>query len=193
VKKYAPPLLLALFSLLTLSFRNPPARKAVVKPVSRSLTFPVAGTKSSIRDKWGASRGGGIRRHKGIDIHARKGTPVVAVCDGVITTRDNTPIGGKTLWLKSPGRSWSAYYAHLDKQLVREGQHVRKGQVIGTVGNTGNARTTPSHLHFGVSQGHRWVNPLPFVRLAPKVAAPKPSYRKAPAKKAATKSRTRKR
>jgi murein DD-endopeptidase MepM/ murein hydrolase activator NlpD len=62
--------------------------------------------------------------------------------------------------------------------LVKEGQVVRKGQVIGTVGNTGNARTTPSHLHFGVSQGKKWVNPLPYVKGAKKVAAPKISQKK---------------
>lgn len=146
--------------------------------VSRSLTFPVKGTKSKIKDRWGASRDGGSRRHKGIDIHAKKGTPVVAVCDGVIAKKANMPIGGKTLWLKSEDYGWKAYYAHLDKQLVKEGQHVRKGQVIGTIGNTGNARTTPSHLHFGIERNNDWVNPLPYVANAPKVAASKGSSKK---------------
>lgn len=166
-------LLLAFITIATLSFSfvNPPAGKvAASKVVSKSLAYPVAGNRSYIKDKWGASRAGGIRKHKGIDIHARKGTPVVAVSDGVITARDHTAIGGKTLWLKSSKHSWSAYYAHLDKQYVKEGQYVRKGQVIGTVGNTGNARTTPSHLHFGVKKGSQWVNPLPYVKGATKVA-----------------------
>jgi murein DD-endopeptidase MepM/ murein hydrolase activator NlpD len=95
------------------------------------------------------------------------------------------PIGGKTLWLKSANHPWTAYYAHLDRQLVREGQHVRKGQVIGTVGNTGNARHTPSHLHFGISQSHEWVNPLPYVKYSPKVVAKVPKAKKAVTKKAA--------
>ncbi|MDB5253433.1 MAG: family metallopeptidase [Flaviaesturariibacter sp.] len=189
MKKQALLLLLAVVSLVSMSFRDPHTRKSPARSVSRTLAFPVAGTKSHIRDKWGASRGGGIRRHKGIDIHARKGTPVVAVCDGVIVTRDHTPIGGNTLWLKSPNQSWTAYYAHLDKQLVREGQHVKKGQVIGTVGNTGNARTTPSHLHFGVTQGHSWVNPLPYVKYAPKVAAVSPAAKKKASKKSRRRSR----
>ena len=158
---------------ISLSFTDPPSGKTSSKVASKSLVFPVAGTKSYIKDKWGASRAGGLRKHKGIDIHARRGTPVVAICDGVITERAHTAIGGKTLWLKSPQHTWTAYYAHLDKQLVKEGQKVRKGQVIGTVGNTGNARTTPSHLHFGVAKGKTWVNPLPLVKGAPKVAAPK--------------------
>jgi murein DD-endopeptidase MepM/ murein hydrolase activator NlpD len=168
---------------ISFSFNNPPAsrvtvKKSAAKTGASRLAFPVAGTKSKIRDKWGASRGGGIRRHKGIDIHARKGTPVVAISDGVIVEKAHTPIGGKTLWLKSAGNTWTAYYAHLDKQLVREGQYVRKGQVIGTVGNTGNARTTPPHLHFGIEKQDNWVNPLPYVKGATKVAAPKKSTKK---------------
>ena len=169
-------LLLSLFTIavLSLSFTKNPSRSNVsVSSVSKKLAFPVAGSRSKIKDKWGASRGGGIRKHKGIDIHARKGTPLVAVCDGVIVEKAHTPIGGKTLWLKSSQHGWKAYYAHLDKQYVKEGQRVKKGQVIGTVGNTGNARTTPSHLHFGIAGGKGWVNPLPYVKNASKVAAPK--------------------
>jgi murein DD-endopeptidase MepM/ murein hydrolase activator NlpD len=161
------------FAVVSFAFPDPPSDKSSSKVASNLLVYPVAGTKSYIKDKWGARRAGGLRKHKGIDIHARKGTPVVAICDGVIINRDHTAIGGKTLWLKSPRNTWTAYYAHLDKQFVKEGQTVRKGQVIGTVGNTGNARTTPSHLHFGVAKGKSWVNPLPYVKNARKVAAPK--------------------
>ncbi|HEX2534855.1 MAG TPA: M23 family metallopeptidase [Chitinophagaceae bacterium] len=177
-------LLFLALSAVSFSFTHPPVRKPS-KGGSKALVYPVAGTRSQIRDKWGASRAGGIRKHKGIDIHARKGTPVVAISDGVIVSRDRTPIGGKTLWLKSTRQGWTAYYAHLDKQFVREGQAVRKGQVIGTVGNTGNARTTPPHLHFGVKKGNSWVNPLPYVKGATKVPAPKMTVTKksAPAKK----------
>lgn len=168
------PLLLCLLgiALTSFSFSEPPYRdKKPITTISKLLAFPVAGVSSKIRDLWGASRAGGARRHKGIDIHARRGTPVVAVCDGVIVERDHTAVGGKTLWLKSSTYGWKAYYAHLDRQLVREGQYVRKGQVIGTIGNTGNARTTPSHLHFGIAGNNGWVNPLPYVKHAPKVAA----------------------
>jgi murein DD-endopeptidase MepM/ murein hydrolase activator NlpD len=158
-----------------------------IAAVSKSLAFPVAGNKSKIKDLWGASRGGGIRKHKGIDIHAAKGTPVVAVSDGVITERAHTPIGGKTLWLKSSEYGWTAYYAHLDKQFVKQGQFVKKGQVIGTLGNTGNARTTPPHLHYGISADKGWINPYPYVKHSPKVAAPRVVTKKAtPAKKTAT-------
>ena len=186
------PILLAflIIALASFSFAKPPKTTTRVKKsvtsVSKSLAFPVAGTKSKIKDLWGASRAGGIRRHKGIDIHARKGTPVVAVCDGVIVERANTAIGGKTLWLKSSEHGWKAYYAHLDKQLVKEGQRVRKGQVIGTLGNSGNARSTPPHLHYGIAGGKGWVNPMPYVKYSKKVAAPKVSAKKS------TKSKRRK-
>ncbi|RYZ24036.1 MAG: M23 family metallopeptidase [Chitinophagaceae bacterium] len=175
-------LLLTVLVAISSAFAHPPKRKTPAKKRVSAVVFPVAGKKSAIRDKWGASRGGGIRRHKGIDIHARKGTPVVALSDGRIVERAVMPVGGKTLWLKSAQIGGTAYYAHLDKQLVREGQWVRKGQVIGTVGNTGNARTTPPHLHFGVSKGNKWVNPLPYVKGAPKVL-----LASAPAKKKAKK------
>jgi murein DD-endopeptidase MepM/ murein hydrolase activator NlpD len=174
-----------LFPLLLLAFasfsfdKHPSRGKTSIAAVSKSLVFPVTG-KSKIKDLWGASRGSGIRRHKGIDIHARKGTPVVAVCDGVIVERAHTSTGGKTLWLRSADYGWKAYYAHLDKQLVRKGQYVRKGQVIGTIGNTGNARTTPAHLHYGISQGKNWVNPLPYVKHSPKLSASKAAKRKSP-------------
>jgi murein DD-endopeptidase MepM/ murein hydrolase activator NlpD len=186
-------ILLAFVAIATVSFSftAPPARKPSSTASSRLLAFPVAGFKSYIKDKWGASRAGGIRRHKGIDIHARKGTPVVAIADGIIVERSHTPIGGKTLWLKSNNHSWKAYYAHLDQQYVREGQRVRKGQVIGTVGNTGNARTTPPHLHFGIAKGSGWVNPLPIVKNSTKVPAPKTVKKTTTAKKTTARKRTR--
>ena len=187
MKKWPLLLTFLLIAVSSFSFSKPPSRgKTSITAVSKSLAFPVTGSKSKIRDLWGASRGGGIRRHKGIDIHARKGTPVVAICDGVIVERDHTLVGGKTLWLKSGNYGWKAYYAHLDKQLVKEGQYVKKGQVIGTIGNTGNARTTPAHLHFGISGGKGWVNPLPYVKDAPKVAAPKVVQKKKPTTKKKT-------
>jgi len=173
------------FSLLTLlvavafissSFKEKtPAvkKKTSVAAISKTLAFPVAGKKSMVGSYWGASRGGGRRKHKGIDIFARKGTPVVALADGVISLKETTPVGGKVLWLNPSSHSWTAYYAHLDKQFVKEGQYVRKGQVIGTVGNTGNAKYTPSHLHFGIYTAAGPVNPLPYVKHSSKVMVSK--------------------
>jgi murein DD-endopeptidase MepM/ murein hydrolase activator NlpD len=182
--KNAPILLtLLLIAISSFSFvKRPVHTKASIIAVSKSLVFPVAG-QSKIKDLWGASRAGGIRRHKGIDIHARKGTPVVALCDGIIVEKDHTLIGGKTLWLRSSAHGWKAYYAHLDRQYVKEGQYVKKGQVIGTVGNTGNARSTPPHLHFGIAGGDGWVNPYPYVKHASKVKATKTSRSKATSSK----------
>lgn len=174
-----------LLAVVSFSFDKTPVRKAHAKALSRSLAYPVAGKRSNIGGYWGDSRGGGIRKHKGIDIFAKKGTPVVAISDGLITKRGRTPVGGKTLWLKPTGQRWTAYYAHLDKQLVKRGQRVKKGQVIGTVGNTGNARTTPSHLHFGIRPGKGWVNPLPYVKNSPKVSTAKVGKAKAVRQKTA--------
>jgi murein DD-endopeptidase MepM/ murein hydrolase activator NlpD len=137
----------------------------------KELVFPVAGKKSNIGSFWGDARDGGKRKHKGIDIFAKKGTPVVAVTDGIIVSKGNTPRGGKHLWLQSIHHPWKAYYAHLDQQKAKAGQIVKKGEIIGTVGNTGNAKYTPSHLHFGI---YKWwsgaVDPLPFVKNSPKIS-----------------------
>jgi murein DD-endopeptidase MepM/ murein hydrolase activator NlpD len=187
-------------ALISFSFTSKPAtkgtrsKKAKTK-VSKALAFPVAGKKSNIGSFWGASRDGGARSHKGIDIFAKKGTPVVAISDGVIVDKGVSPRGGRILWLKSANHPWSAYYAHLDKWAVNEGQRVRKGQVLGTVGNTGNARTTPSHLHFGIYKTTGPVNPLPIVKKATKVPAPKATTKKKKSNKKKTssaKKRTRK-
>ena len=166
-------LLLLAAAFVSFSFTKKPSRKGHTKAVSRTLAFPVAGKRSDIEGFWGDSRDGGRRLHTGIDIYARNGTPVVAISDGVIVNKDNTHYGGKTLWLKPAGHNWTAYYAHLDRQLAKTGQRVRKGQVIGTVGNTGNAKHMPSHLHFGVEEGKGWVNPLPFVKHSKKITAAK--------------------
>lgn len=168
---------------------KPSNKKAPVSTISKSLVFPVAGKKSIIGSFWGAVRDGGKRKHEGIDIFARKGTAVVAVSDGIIVSRGNTPRGGKTLWLQSTGHPMIAYYAHLDQQKVRNGQFVKKGQVIGTVGNTGNAKYTPPHLHFGVYTYRGAVNPLPYVRNSRKVMPPRVAQKARPV---AAKSRTRK-
>ena len=74
--------------------------------------------------------------------------------------------------MRPTGRGLSLYYAHLDSQLARSGQSVRAGDTIGLMGNTGNARTTPPHLHFGIYSSGGAINPLPFVRPAPKLDKP---------------------
>ena len=117
-----------------------------------SIVFPVSGKNTrAIQSRFGAPRDAGRRSHHGVDIFASRGTPVVAVRAGRITSTRIGGLGGKTVWLRdSAGHNF--YYAHLDEQLVREGQRVVPGDTLGFVGNTGNARTTPPHLHFGIYQ-----------------------------------------
>ena len=128
-----------------------------------SLGFPVSYSKANIGSFWGADRDGGKRNHEGIDIFAPKLSPAIAAADGYITGVREGGLGGKTVWLRPEGKDYTLYYAHLDKQLVKEGQFVKKGEIVGLVGNTGNAKYTPSHLHFGVYTVSGAVDPLPFV------------------------------
>ena len=136
------------------------------------LTFPVAGhDQGDVQSFWGDARSGG-RRHEGNDIFAPRGTPLVAVADGRVSSVKDGGLGGKTIWLvDAEGRSLSYYYAHLDRQLVRAGQMVSRGDTIGLVGNTGNARTTPAHLHFGIYRnGAR--DPWPYLLRADEAPVP---------------------
>ncbi|RYZ25705.1 MAG: M23 family metallopeptidase, partial [Chitinophagaceae bacterium] len=102
-----------------------------------SLGFPVDDKKAYIGSIWGDNRDGGERNHEGVDIFAPKRTPAVAAADGHIVSVREGGIGGKTVWLRPDGQNYTLYYAHLDEQLVREGQAVKKGEVVGLVGNTG--------------------------------------------------------
>ena len=131
------------------------------------LQFPVVGHGTgSIQSGFGASRDGGTREHHGVDIFAPRGTPVLASLDARVRRVDNTNLGGKVVWLEPLFGNTRLYYAHLDSQSVEAGQYVFAGDVIGTVGNTGNARTTPPHLHFGVYIRNRGGprDPYPFLK-----------------------------
>lgn len=137
-------------------------RYTLTLELGAALPFPVVGADSeSIRSLFGASRESGRRHHEGIDIYVQRLTPVLAVAPGRAMPRQDA-LGGNTVWLNTPGTSY--YYAHLDRVAVRDGQRVKAGDVLGYVGNTGNASGTPSHLHFGV---YRWgrdpIDPLPLL------------------------------
>jgi len=141
--------------------------KALFAPLS-ALRIPVVGVKPrDLDDSWLAPRDGGERQHKGIDIFARRGTQVVAVSDGIISYIGDQPKGGHCLWLTTENGS-SFYYAHLDRWApgIYEGMEVESGDLLGFVGNTGNALTTPSHLHFAVNQNDEMVNPYPMLERA---------------------------
>jgi murein DD-endopeptidase MepM/ murein hydrolase activator NlpD len=139
--------------------------------VGPSLGFPVAGKVGRIGSIWGDARDAGARQHEGIDIFAPKGTPALAAVDGTVTAANENNLGGKVVWLRPKGKNYTLYYAHLDEQLANAGQQVKKGDTIGLVGNTGNARTTPSHLHFGIYAFGGAIDPFPFVNPAIKTPA----------------------
>ncbi len=130
-------------------------------PIPTTLPMPVAGLdRRDIRDTWNAPRGA-RRRHEGIDIFARKGTPVISTTEGIVLNIEETRVGGKVVWVLGPGGQHH-YYAHLDGfgDIVR-GQRVPTGALLGYVGNTGNAAGTPPHLHYGLYGGTGAINPYP--------------------------------
>lgn len=147
------------------SKRKGVATSAKSKDVYRPLLMnPVVGaSRQSIISFYGDARDGGKRRHEGIDIFAPKGTIVVAPSDGVITSVGYNSLGGKVIWMNDSRRKHSYYFAHLDSQIVRSGVIVKQGDTLGTVGNTGNARRTRSHLHFGIYQKDS-KKPVTYIR-----------------------------
>jgi peptidoglycan LD-endopeptidase LytH len=153
------------------------AARYVVTVRSRgALAFPVDGRDSrAIGSGFGAARDGGARTHHGVDVFAPRGTPVLASAAGVVTRVEETGRGGRVVWLQDAERGLSLYYAHLDTQQVQPGTRVQPGDTLGTVGNTGNARTTPPHLHFGIyRRGEGPIDPQPWVHTA-RAAPPEPA------------------
>ena len=130
-----------------------------------ALLFPVQGrTSAAVQSFFRDPRDNNTRDHHGIDIFAPRNTPVLAAADGFVTSAGTNRLGGNVVWVFDPERGQSHYYAHLEKQAVSTGERVTAGDVVGYVGNTGNARTTPPHLHFGIySRGEGPLDPLPFV------------------------------
>jgi murein DD-endopeptidase MepM/ murein hydrolase activator NlpD len=140
----------------------------------RQLTIPVSGIMAThLTDTFGDERGGGTRPHQALDIMAPRGTPVVAVEDGRIEKLFESRPGGLTIYQFDPSRTFSYYYAHLDRYAdgLTEGKAVRRGEVIGYVGFTGNASPEGPHLHFAIFKlgpDKRWyegtpLNPFPVL------------------------------
>lgn len=141
-----------------------------------SLDFPIkAANRSSIKSLWGVGRDNDTRKHEGIDIFAAFRTPVLAVAPGTISRVNTNNLGGKVVWLRPEGKNYTLYYAHLDEQLVADGQAVIVGDTLGLMGATGNAKGGPPHLHFGIYTNGGAVDPLPFVdptvQVAPKISS----------------------
>lgn len=130
-----------------------------------SLAFPVEGHDTrAIWSSFGAPREGGRREHHGVDIFAPRHTDVLATSQARVRRVADWKLGGRVVWLEDPERDLRLYFAHLQTQDVEEGTWVSPGDKIGTVGNTGNARTTPPHLHFGVYvRGEGPIDPRPFL------------------------------
>lgn len=131
---------------------------------SGMIVMPVAGVSGhELRDSFGDPRSGG-RSHQGIDIFAPRWTPAVAVVDGRVASIQTGARSGKALRVRgSDGRSY--FYAHLEDwaEGLREGLAVRAGDLLGYVGNSGNAIHTPTHLHFEVRDRNRVMNPYPVL------------------------------
>ncbi len=129
-----------------------------------SLSFPVHNSgKPKIISLWGVGRDNGSRSHEGVDIGATFRTPALAAANGRITSVSENNLGGKVVFLAPDGADFNLYYAHLDSQLVRLGQRVLAGDVVGLVGNTGNAQYTAPHLHFGIYTNAGAIDPLVFI------------------------------
>ncbi len=131
--------------------------------IGPSLEFPVLGANNhDIGSFFGDPRDGGRRKHHGIDIFARRHTPIVAPTDGYIRFVGERGLGGRVIWMRDQTRDMTLYFAHLQDLWAEEDTWVKAGDTLGTVGNTGNARTTPPHLHFGIYKNGP-IDPYYFV------------------------------
>jgi len=140
-------------------------------PISE-LQVPVAGvTVGQLSDTFNQPRGT-ERKHEALDILAPRGTPVLAAADGTVVKLFNSKPGGLTVYVFDPTERYSYYYAHLDHyaNALQEGQHIKRGDLLGYVGTTGNADANTPHLHFAMfelgPEKHWWqgtpIDPYPM-------------------------------
>jgi peptidoglycan LD-endopeptidase LytH len=151
----------------------PSMAEAIGALAREDLLIPVEGvTANRLTDTFNDSRAIG-RRHDAIDIMAPRGTEVRAVDDGSIAKLFTSKAGGLTIYQFDPTQTFSYYYAHLDRYAtgLAEHQSVKRGQVLGYVGSTGNASETAPHLHFAIARlgtDRAWwkgdpINPYPLL------------------------------
>lgn len=122
-------------------------------PPAGTLLVPVKDVRpAELTDTFDDARGGGSRVHEALDIMAPRGTPVLAATDGRIEKLFDSVAGGHTIYQFDRAGRFAYYYAHLDRYApaLKEGQQVRRGDVIGYVGSTGNASEDAPHLHFAI-------------------------------------------
>jgi peptidoglycan LD-endopeptidase LytH len=151
-----------------------PSHEPVVQTLrQRDLKIPVDGVDAEeLRDTYSEARGS--RSHEALDILAPRNTKVRAVEHGRIAKLFTSKAGGLTIYEFDPTETFSYYYAHLDRYAegLREGQIVKRGDVIGYVGSTGNASPDAPHLHFAIfrlTPARQWwkgepINPYPILR-----------------------------
>ena len=141
-------------------------------PAPASLPMPVRGVNvAEVADTWGAERSGD-RRHEGVDIFATRGTAVTSTTRGVVGAVREGGLGGRQVWVRGPGLE-NHYYAHLDgwAEHLSQGDVVLPGDVLGFVGDSGNARGTPTHLHYGIYGDDGALDPMPRLRAGAAPAA----------------------
>jgi murein DD-endopeptidase MepM/ murein hydrolase activator NlpD len=132
----------------------------------RNLTLPVQGIKREhLTDTFNDMRGTS-RRHEGLDVLAPRNTPILAVEDGTVAKLFVSKAGGLTVYQFDPGSQYAYYYAHLERYAdgLTEGAPVKRGQVLGYVGTTGNAPRDTPHLHFAIfklGQDKKWWEGTP--------------------------------
>jgi len=138
--------------------------RVIIRKVA-SLAFPVPKRDHrSILSFFGDIRDGGRREHHGVDIFAPRHTPIIAPSEATVRYVGESGIGGNVIWLWDTKRFLYYYFAHLQNFSVEKNDHVKTGQTIGTIGNSGNARTTSPHLHFGIyARGSGPVDPYYFI------------------------------
>lgn len=134
-------------------------------PTPTASPVPVQGVAAAdIAATFGALRSGD-RSHDGVDIFATRGTPVLSATRGVVLSVRESGIAGRQVWVIGPARE-RHFYAHLDDWVpgLQRGDVLRVDDGLGTVGDTGNARGTPTHLHYGIYGAAGALDPLPRLR-----------------------------
>lgn len=144
-------------------------------PPPEGVAMPVQGVQArGVADTFGAPRGRD-RQHHGVDIFAERGTPVLSSTRGLVASVRESGIGGRQVWVLGPAHE-RHYYAHLEDWApgIAAGRIVEAGDVLGTVGDSGNAKGTPPHLHYGIYGAAGPYDPLPLLRAGPTRAAAQP-------------------